>query len=149
MFFWKSIVINILLAAILTLKMAAFTPSITTLDYFLGIGLFAFFCANFNTENQAYDYAKECKSEVVKFADIFELPACQKIVIPAYLYALAAVCVALAVIELVIVTFFNLCKAWADCCCRKERPADRQVLRMEAERQLYEQIYERLESENE
>ena len=51
MFFWKSIVINILLAAILTLKMAAFTPSLTTLDYFIGIGLFAFFCANFNTEN--------------------------------------------------------------------------------------------------
>lgn len=55
--FWKSIVINIILAAMLTLKMAAFTPSITTLDYFLGIGLFAFFSANFNTEDQAWDYA--------------------------------------------------------------------------------------------
>ena len=69
--------------------------------------------------------------------------------IPAYLYALAAVCVAVAIIELVLVTFYHLCKAWAECCCKKERPADRQVLRMEAERQLYNEIYERLETENE
>ena len=62
--FWKKIIINLLLAAILTLKMAAFTPSFTTLDYFLGIGLFAFFCANFNTEDKAWDYAKDCRSEV-------------------------------------------------------------------------------------
>ena len=74
--FWKSIVINIVLAAILTLKMAAFTPSITTLDYFLGIGLYAFFSANFNTEDQAWEYAKSCQNDVNKFADIFELPQC-------------------------------------------------------------------------
>ena len=74
--FWKSIVINIILAAILTLKMAAFTPSITTLDYFLGIGLYTFFSANFNTEDQAWDYTKNCRDDVEKFADIFELPTC-------------------------------------------------------------------------
>jgi len=54
---WKSIAVNILLAAILTLKMAAFTPSITTLDYFVGIALYSFFCANFNTEDKAWAYA--------------------------------------------------------------------------------------------
>lgn len=47
---WRSITINIVLAGIMTLKMAAFAPSLTFLEYFLGIGLYSLFSANFNTE---------------------------------------------------------------------------------------------------
>ena len=147
--FWKSIVINIILAALLTLKMAAFTPSITTLDYFLGVGLYAFFSANFNTEDQAWDYAKSCRNDVEKFADIFELPQCQKVIIPVYLYSLAALCVALAVIEFILVSIVSFYHVCSSCCCVRERPADRQVARMEAERQLHYEIQQRLESDNE
>ena len=131
---WKSIAVNIFLAATLTLKMAAFTPSITTLDYFLGIGLYSFFSANFNTEDKALDYAKECKSQIEKFTDIFELADCQKVVIPAYLYAIAALCVALAVIHLFLISVVSLWRVMLHCCCQKDRPNDRQVRRMQAER---------------
>ena len=116
---------NIILAATLTLKMAAFTPSITTLDYFLGVALFTFFCANFNTEDKAWETAIQCKDLVSRVADIVELPECQKVIIPAYLYAVSALCVAFAVLELILITIANLFRACGSLCCRRERPNDR------------------------
>ena len=46
---WKLIAENIFLALILTAKMAQISPSITFLDRYWGIGLYAFFAGNLNT----------------------------------------------------------------------------------------------------
>ena len=65
-----------MLAAALTLKMAAFAPSINFLDFFMGIGLYSFFSANFNTEAGAWDSAKTCHENTHRMADLVELAEC-------------------------------------------------------------------------
>jgi len=57
---------------------------------------------------------------------------CQEVLIPGYLYILAALCVTLAAINAILIcvcSFVSWCLAL---CCWKERPADLQVLRMSA-----------------
>ena len=68
--------------------------------------------------------------------DLIEMADCQKVIVPVYLYALAALCVALAVIELFLILQVTLFRFIKKVCCTKERNSDLQVLRIEARRSL-------------
>ena len=48
--YWKKIVVNFLLASTLTLKITGLVTTLTFLNYFAGVGLFAIFTATLNLE---------------------------------------------------------------------------------------------------
>ena len=108
----------------------------TFLDYFFGVGLYSLFAANFNTTKDSWADAHKCFKEADRVGDLIELVDCQKVIVPVYLYALAALCVALAVIELFLILQVTLFRFIKKVCCTKERNSDLQVLRIEARRSL-------------
>ena len=52
---WKGIAVNIILAGAMTLKLSATTAqSMTFMNYTIGVGLYSFFAASFNTQRKTY-----------------------------------------------------------------------------------------------
>ena len=95
---WKQIVINAVLGILLTLKLATFAPSLNFVEYFWGLALFVCFAANFNTEVDTWENSKLCWSQMQRLGDLVDNTECRSVLVPLYLYALVALCVALAVI---------------------------------------------------
>ena len=71
--YWKAMTINVFLALTLTIKLAGFAPSLTFLDHFWGVAIYAFFCANFNTGHGFLDNSKSCYQSIGGFMDVIEL----------------------------------------------------------------------------
>ena len=120
----KQIAINIILALILLLRMSTFARSLNFFDHFWGIALFAFFAANFNTEEHAWMDARQCWRSMFRVTDLVENNQCRRVLIPAYLYTLTALCVALLVLEVVLRVGIFLAKQISQCLCPKDRRAD-------------------------
>ena len=128
----KQIAVNIILALILMLRMSTFATSLTFFDHFWGIAIFSFFAANFNTEEHAWYDARLCWRSMFRVTDLVENNECRRVLIPAYLYTLTALCVALLVLEVLIRGWIFLARQISQCLCPKDRRADLQVLKLEA-----------------
>ena len=133
---WKGIAVNAILAALLTLRLASAAQSLTFLNYALGVGLYSFFAANFNTKENSYDRAYDCFALADRVADLIDWPECQEILSPLYLYSLSALCVAVFLLELLLLGMGHLLTALGQYCCRRERKQDMQALRLNARRKL-------------
>lgn len=57
---WKDVVVNSVLAVVLTVKIAQFAPSLTFLDHFWGLAIFSLFAATFNTEKNTREEVGIC-----------------------------------------------------------------------------------------
>ena len=73
---WREITVNVILSTVLTLKLSGLANSINFLDYFWGMALFTFFCANFNTEKDSLKDAKACHKVAGKIGDLIEYGEC-------------------------------------------------------------------------
>lgn len=127
--------------------MTGIAHRLTFFNYFAGVGIFTFFAASFNTDEQTYIDFKTCHATVDSINDVIEIGSCHQILIPAYLAALAALCVTLAMIEGIVRTghaiqIYIWCYFYAS-----DRHADRQVLRLEAQRELEHEVMIKLEEE--
>ena len=131
-FYWKEIIINVVLALILTLKMAGIAPSLTFLNYFVGVGVFTLFAANLNTDKNSLADFKTCHKNTNSVSEVVHTLECQEILIPAYLYALSALCVSLAVFHLILIFTVASANFLFNCCCARERRSDLQVLFLQA-----------------
>ena len=118
---WKQIVINAVLGALLTLKLSAFAPSLNFVEYFWGLALFVCFAATYNSEADSWHNSKECWSHYTRLGDLVDNIECRAILVPLYLYVLVALCVALAVLQLILVGLIYSVKTLWNCCFRKER----------------------------
>ena len=143
---WKEIAVNLILAAGMTLSMASFAPSLTFFNHFLGIGIYVLFAAAFMTKKDSWSELVECHEKMRDVADLVEIKPCQNIIMPAYLYVIAGLCVAFALIELITLQIYNF--SVANCaCCGTERRADLQVLKLNAQRELAYQLQQMREQE--
>ena len=73
---------------------------------------------------------------MTRVGDLFEQADCQKVIVPIYLYILTVICVAFAVIELIIFIIAQSCISLANLCFPKGRNPDLQVQRLEKMREL-------------
>ena len=143
----KNIAVNIILALVLMLRMSTFAASLNFFDHYWGIAIFSFFAANFNTEENAWIDAKQCWKSMFSVTDLVENNQCRRVLIPAYLYTLTALCVALLVLEVVIRVGIFLAKHTSQCLCPKDRGTDLQVLKLEAQRALQYDVEKKFEQE--
>ena len=58
--YWKKIVVNFFLSLMLTLKMAGYATTLTFLNYFAGVGVFTFFAASLNIDDQSLSNFSTC-----------------------------------------------------------------------------------------
>ena len=82
-----------------------------------------------------------------RVTDLVEKNECRRVLIPAYLYALAALCLAFMVIEVIVIVWTFLTRQISQCLCPKERRADLQVLKLEAYRALQYEVEQKFEQE--
>ena len=144
---WRPIMINFILSLAVTLKVTGLAPSLNFLNYFAGVGLFAFFAANVNTDREARNDFNSCTDEAHSVADIVHIVECQEVLIPGYLYVLSALCVTLAAINVFLIILWQAGNSIMNLFRSNERPADRQAMRMAARRSLEHELIEKLESE--
>ena len=144
---WRLVLVNMILALSISFKVVGLAPSLNFLDYFIGMTVFCFFCANFNTDQYTLDDFNTCRDEVHTFSDIFHIVECQEVLIPAYLTSLACLCASLAVINVFLIFLHWLGNAIITLFCWKDRKSDLQVLKMSARRHLEHELQEALEND--
>ena len=144
---WKDVTVNIILAAILTVKIAQAAETLTFLDHLWGLALFSMFAATYNTEKETYGETKLCYGQLHRLGDLLEQQDCQEVVIALYLYAHALLCLTLAVLQLFLMSLYYACTLCSKSCCARERRQDLQVLKLEASLALQYELYEKLEQE--
>lgn len=123
-FYWKEIIVNVFLAVILTLKMAGAVESVTFLNFYEGVGMYSFFAANLNTVKNSLSDFETCRIEAKNYYDVTQIVECQQILIPAYLYTLSAISIALAVIYFVFYTISVAGNRVFEYFCVRERRSD-------------------------
>lgn len=82
-----------------------------------------------------------------KAGDLVEQQDCQEVIIALYLYAHAALCLALAVLQGFLMSIVFVFSKIGKACCGRERRHDLQMLKFEASLALQYELYEKLEQE--